>query len=112
MGKNQLEVVNNFIVNSLDWVYEEKIHVVNTLAQNYTSRPYNNNFYITNQETMLAPKESIVDKSSKEATTPTPNPKFQSTKIVTSTLEIYNIVEELGKIKSNATLLDLTKKPE
>ena len=28
-GKKQLEIVNNYAINSLDWVDEEKIHVLN-----------------------------------------------------------------------------------
>ena len=87
------------------------VHVVNTHTINYNWRPYNNNFNRTNPTTISSPKEYILDLSSKEVTISS-NPKTQSIENISYAPKKYNTTEELGNIKSNATLLDLSKTPK
>ena len=111
-GKKQLAFVNKSSINNLDWVDEEEVRTVNTQVKNYNRRPFNVNFNKTNQATTLATKDYVVDKYCKEATHPSPNPKYQSIEIISFVPEGYNIVEKFVKIKSNATLLHLARTSE
>ena len=68
-GKKQASIVNNFVVNSLDFE-DQEFHVVNTSANNYNRRPPNINYNEKNSNSLFGPKEITPEKYSKEVLKP------------------------------------------
>ena len=56
-GKNQASIVNNSVVNSLEFE-DEEVHLVNSKANNYNRIPRNGNYNKNNYNSLFAPKQT------------------------------------------------------